>query len=136
MDIIERPWDDPDDSGKTVEPAEPEDEPRRVWTWVAFGVGGAAGVGAIITGSMALSKESDVRDKCSGGECPASLSGDFDSVEKLALTTDVLIGVAAAGVVAGTLLFFFEPDSESDVEVGIAPAAGAKSAGLLLTGRF
>ena len=139
MDIIDRPWDDPADPGDPDGPGDdktPEDGPKRVWTWVAFGVGGAAGVGAIITGSMALSKESDVRDRCSGGECPASLSGDFDSVEKLALTTDILIGVAAAGVVAGTLLYFFEPDSEADVEVGVAPAVGGDAAGLVLTGRF
>ncbi|MBW2275963.1 MAG: hypothetical protein JRF63_00640 [Deltaproteobacteria bacterium] len=136
VDIIERPWDDPDDPDDPADPATRGDEPQRVWTWIAFGVGGAAGVGAIITGSLALSKESDLRDRCTGGECPASLSGDFDSVERLALTTDILIGVAAAGVVAGTLLYFFEPDSGAGVEVGVAPAAGAGSAGLVLTGRF
>jgi hypothetical protein len=131
MDIIDQPWDQP---GKPEQPE--DDEPRRVWTWVAFGVGGAAGVGAIITGSLALKKEGDVRDKCTDGQCPASLSGDFDTVERLALTTDVLIGVAAAGIVAGTLLFFLEPGDEGEAEVAVAPAAGVDGAGLVLTGRF
>jgi len=135
-DIIEDAWDDSQEEDDGGGQTAPEEEPRRVWTWVAFGIGGAAGIGAIVTGSLALSKEADVRDSCDGKQCDASLSGDFDTVERLALTTDVLIGVAAAGVVAGTLLFFLEPGSSAEAEVAVAPTASGEGAGLVLTGRF
>jgi hypothetical protein len=140
VDIIDRPWDDPDHPDAPDDPGDdpgaPADEPERVWTWVAFSVGGAAGVGAIVTGSLALKKEADIRDRCIDGLCDSSMSGDFDSVERLALTTDVLIGVFAAGALAGTLLYFLEPGDEVEAEVAVAPAVGADGAGLLLTGRF
>jgi hypothetical protein len=113
-----------------------EEGPRRVWTWVAFGIGAAAGIGAGVTGGLALKKEGEVRDQCTGKQCPSELSDDFDTVETLALTTDVLIGVAAAGVIAGTLLYFFEPDDEAEVQVSAAPAATPAGGGLVIGGRF
>jgi hypothetical protein len=139
VDMIDKPWGDSDDRGDLDDSHDSETrdgEPERVWTWVAFGVGGAAGVGAIITGSLALKKEADVRDRCSGSLCDSSMSGDFDTVERLALTTDVLIGVFAAGAVVGTLLYFLEPGNGAEAEVAVAPAVGVDGAGVTLTGRF
>jgi hypothetical protein len=89
-----------------------------------------------VTGGLALKKESDVRGKCEGKQCPAELADDFDTVETLALTTDVLIGVAAAGVIAGTLLYFFEPDEPAEVQVSAGPTATRGGAGLAIGGRF
>jgi len=123
--------------GAGAGPAPADDtSPDRLWTWVAFGVGGAGVVGAVITGSMSMSRDSDRRDKCPDGQCPASLSGDADAVETLALATDVLIGVAAVGVAAGVALYFLEPDLVGNGEVSVAPTAWNDGAGLTLGGRF
>lgn len=122
------------------EPEEPaveaEPEAKRVWTWVAFGLGGGAAVGAAITGGLTLSKRSEVIDQCEGKSCPSSLSGDFDQVKTLSITTDVLIGVAAVGVVTGVLLYFFEPESESEEGIAVSAAASANGGGVSVGGRF
>jgi len=115
---------------------EDDSGPKRVWTWVAFGIGGAAGVGAAITGGLTMSKRSDAIDQCDGKSCPSSLSDDFDQIETLSITTDVLIGVAAAGVAAGILLFFVEPDSAEEESVAVSAAVTADGAGVFVGGRF
>jgi len=123
-------------------PTEPEEaeseEPARIWTWVAYGVGGAAAVGAGVTIGLGYSKNSDVRDSCDDKECPSDLKDDAEQVESLALATDVLIGVAAIGIAAGTLLYFFEPEwmGDSDGDVQVAPAVSDGHAGVLIQGRF
>jgi len=110
-------------------------EGKRVWTWVALGVGGAAAVGAAVTGGLALRAMSDLEDACPGSNCPASKQSDIDRGRNLALTADVLMGVAAAGIVTGVVLFFVEP-KRGEREVVLAPAASPNGAGLSLSGRF
>ncbi|MCP4674016.1 MAG: tetratricopeptide repeat protein [Deltaproteobacteria bacterium] len=126
-------------------PAPKEDQPRRrVWTWVAFGIGGAAGIGAVITGVLALKKDDKMWSQCGDdGTCFSyEYDGDFtndrDALEALGLTTDILIGVAAAGVIAGTILYFVEPGGkkEKDESVAVLPSAFGSGAGLSVTGRF
>jgi len=117
-----------------------KEEPPLLWTWVALGVGGAAGVTAAITGGVALSKGSDVKDQCPHNVCPANLKGDIDEVERLNLATDILIGVAAAGGAAALILYFVEsagsdeadPSTGSKASVLVAPFA----AGLSISGRY
>jgi hypothetical protein len=130
-----------DDAVPTTEASRPEeggeDEgPERVWTWFAVGVAGAATIGAVVTGAVSTSKRNDVTDECDGKDCPASLSGDFDTVHNLAVATDVLIGVAAAGAVAGVLLYIFEPTMGSESEVTVTPTASVGGGGLAVSGRF
>jgi len=113
-----------------------EEEPERLWTWVSFGIGGAAAIGAAVTGGLVLSGKSDITSECEDKVCPEDRKDDADSVETMALVTDVLIGVAALGVAAGTVLYFFEPEwmGESDVQVG--PSVSDGQAGVLIQGRF
>ncbi len=120
-----------------------EDEtesPKRLWTWVAFGVGGGALIGSVITGSLAVSKKNDILDKCPNNECPASekdaIDDDRSTVRALGITTDVLIGTAIAGAAAGTLLFFFEPKLLSGNEISVGPTASGHGAGITLSGKF
>ncbi len=109
----------------------------RVWTWVAFGVGGAAGIGAIVTGSMQLNKTSDIKDECEDNVCPKKFEDDRDKAHTLGTVTNVLIGVAAAGIVAGTVLAFFEPIEKSEEEnVALKPSVSPDGAGLVIMGRF
>ncbi|MCP4678020.1 MAG: tetratricopeptide repeat protein [Deltaproteobacteria bacterium] len=125
--------------GTTPEEEETE-PPKRLWTWVAFGVGGGALIGSVITGSLAISKKNDILDKCPNNECPASekdaIDDDRSKVRALGITTDVLIGTAIAGAAAGTLLFFFEPKLMSGNEVSVSPTASSDFAGISLSGKF
>jgi hypothetical protein len=113
-------------------------EAQRLWTWVALGVGGAAVVGAAITGGLAVSQTSDIKDDCDGNVCPDSRQGDIDSAKTLGTTTDVLIAVGAVGVAAGVVLFFLEPGfrEEDGAAVSFAPTVRPDGAGFSLQGRF
>ena len=127
----------PEPEQEAEEPEEStEEEPERLWTWVSFGIGGAAAIGAAVTGGLVLSGKSDITSECEDKVCPEDRKGDADSIETMALVTDVLIGVAALGVAAGTVLYFFEPEwmGESDVQVG--PSVSDGQAGILIQGRF
>jgi hypothetical protein len=73
---------------------------------------GGAGIGhlagALGTGIAAQLNNSDHNNKCPKIMCPASLRSEADSGKSLALATDVLIGVGAAAVITGVVLFVFE----------------------------
>jgi hypothetical protein len=126
---------------KAAEDAQPgstvEDEEERVWTWVAFSVGGAAAIGAGITGGLAASKKSSLEDSCADGVCYGDDRGELDATRALATATDVLIAVAAVGVVAGVVLFFVEPRSRDEQKaVVVAPMMSTDMAGVALGGWF
>jgi hypothetical protein len=125
------------EGGPTSEPA-PERENKRVWTWVALGVGAAAGIGAGITGGLASNKKSTLDDNCPDKQCPPSQQKNLDSMKTLATVTDVLIGVAAAGVAAGIVLFIVEPGlgDEEAAAVAVTPVVGPEGGGLAVAGRF
>jgi len=108
----------------------------RTWTWVALGVGAAAGITGGVLGGVALSKKSDIEGDCVDKSCPPSSKSEADKVETLALTADVLYGVAAAFVITGVVLFFVEPGLESDGDVAVAPVVSTDVAGVAVTGRF
>ena len=118
--------------------APPAENPKRIWTWVAFGVGGAAAIGAAITGGIYISKSNDVKDQCSGSNCPSSVGDDLDSAKTLGNATTALIAVAGVGLAAGIVLYFVEPkwSDESAVEVAPVAAPTADGAVLALVGRF
>jgi hypothetical protein len=109
---------------------------RRIWTWVAFGVGGAALVSGGVLGGVVLSKSSDLKSECNDDICPESRWSDLEKTRSLATATDVLLGVGAAALVAGTVLFFVEPGSEDEQEVAVTPSVTASGFGLNLEGRF
>lgn len=122
-------------------PAEPLEEEQeeggaeRVWTWVALGVGGAAAVGVGITGGMAKSRTGEISKECDGNSCPPDQRDELDSAGRLVTAANVLTGVAAAGIVAGAVLFFVEPGM-GESEVTVAPTAGRDGAGVAVAGRF
>jgi hypothetical protein len=94
-------------------------------------------VGAGITGGITLSRASDIKDACDGDDCPPSQADKLDNAKTLGTVTNVLIGVAAVGVVAGVVLYFVEPGlGEDEPAVSVSPTASADGAGLVLGGRF
>lgn len=137
------------------------EDPGRIWTWISFGIGGAAAVGAVITGSLALQKSKSLEKEWALSDQPGSESlGDgvtergrlsdpgeddtkrenaVDELGIMALWTDLLIGAAVTGVVFGTVLYFVEPRlSAADPvqQVSVAPLVLPGGGGLALGGRF
>jgi hypothetical protein len=107
------------------------------WGWVTVSLGGALLVSGTITGSLALSLNSDLADACEGGVCPEGYRGKDDRKKNLALSTDVLVGVGAATVIAGVLILtVFDVDTESGSSVEVAPAVAPGYAGAAIQGRF
>lgn len=108
----------------------------RVWTWVALGVGAAAGIAGGSIGGAAMAKKSSMEDDCEGNHCPPSSKGEADTIKTMNLTADILYGVAGAAIVTGVILFFVEPDDEPEQTVAVTPAVTAGGAGLVVGGRF
>ncbi|HEX6240154.1 MAG TPA: hypothetical protein VFZ61_04655, partial [Polyangiales bacterium] len=80
-----------------------------IGSWAA---GGALLVGSLVTGIMTGQASDKLDDLLATADVDQNEAEDQrDSAETLALTTDVLIGVGAAAVVAGTLLWVLDkPD--------------------------
>jgi hypothetical protein len=93
------------------------------WFWTTAGLAVAAGIGAGITGGLALSTHDDFTG---GGRTDADL---HDTGETLQLTTNVLAGVAGAAAVAALVLVFFTDfggeeqadDDGPDATVAVGP---------------
>jgi hypothetical protein len=124
---------------KVESAASEEPRSKRVWTWVAFGVGGAAAIGAAVTGGLSLSKTKDIKNQCDGNTCPGSLQGEGDTAGALGNAASALIAVAGVGLAAGVVLFFVEPKwnkDENAVEIAPVAAPTANGGALALVGRF
>lgn len=109
---------------------------------VALSITGACGIAAGVLGGLALSAKGDRDDALAAFPGNAQAIEDAESrTSTLALATDIMIGVTAAGGVTTLILFLVDPGSDDDaeestgaseVDVSLAPSAG----GLWLTGTF
>lgn len=97
---------------KGQEPLPAADAPtpgkRRIWMPIAFGVGGAAAVGGLVTGLMNNAKAKDLEKVCDDNVCPDSAKPEWESAKRLGVATNVLLATAAVGVTLGTILIFVE----------------------------
>jgi hypothetical protein len=121
----------------TADDSGPRD-PKKIWGWVAIGVGGALVITGAITGGVALAKNGEIEDNCPQGNCPPPYHDDVEQRDRLALTADILLPVGAAAAVAGVLLLTL-PWGESAGETATArvqPLLGADRAGLAAQWRF
>lgn len=113
----------------------PASGPNRAPAFIAFGVGGAAAIGAAVTGLVAKGKYDDA-DK----ECKPSCSDDrVSSIKSMALVSDVLSGVAVVGVGVGVILLLTSGGSHeaaSGSKPSIAGGVGPHGGRLEATWRF
>jgi len=110
---------------------------RMIGTAIAFGIGGAAGAAAITTGVIHLANISEVHDICGGNYCEdTSLKGSVDKILRLGVATNVLISVAAVGIVAGTVLALIEGKSKRERRISVGPAIQGDGGGLVISGQF
>lgn len=111
---------------------------KMLGTAIAFGIGGAAGLAAITTGVIHLVDVSKVHDICDGNYCEdQDLKTSVDKVRKLGVATNVLISVAAVGIVTGTIFAFVEGKAlKKERRVSAAPTVWGDGGGLVLAGEF
>lgn len=115
---------------------------RRLYTWIVGGAGAALLVGALAAGLVAHSRYGDLQSNCApDGACDAATVPNaqswIDSGKAAALTSDVLLGVGAAAVVAGTVLYFVEGRRPSERHVRLlAPTLSTTGAGLAVGGAW
>lgn len=97
----------------------------RLPAFIAFGLGGVAAGGAVLTGIVANADYNEAKGSCS----PACSDRELSPARTLALTSTILTGVAVLGVGVGlTLLFTSGPDP---AQLGLTPrlrVAGAPGA--------
>jgi hypothetical protein len=95
-------------------------ERSAIATWSAAG---AVGVGALVTGLMANGAEKDLNKMLETRDLSRKTLGEQrDKVSRLAITTDVLIGTAAAAAVAGTVTWLLGHERETELEEKKKPA--------------
>lgn len=107
----------------------------RTLEWLLVGVGSAALVAGVATGTAAAAKDRELERNCANPGCPDDTwQSKIDSANTLADVTNVFWGVGLAALGVGITLFLVEEDAPASAEVHAACHAGR--CGLLLDGRF
>jgi tetratricopeptide (TPR) repeat protein len=109
----------------------PKEEVDRTPAYIAFGVGGVAAIGAVVTGIMANGEYQDAKSSCS----PSCKDSQLSSGRTLAVVSTVATGVAVVGAGFGLVLWLSTPSSESArsgarVNVGLGPSGPRAEASL------
>lgn len=101
--------------------------PTRQAAWIAWGVTGALGISAAVTGVVAVRAHGDERDvQAKQGVNPDELLAARDKVQSFALATDILlVGTALAAGVSIYLTFRSESPRESQTALLLAPGSVA-----------
>jgi tetratricopeptide (TPR) repeat protein len=115
-----------------VPPPPAKAEPNRLPAFIALGVGGALGGGALVTGILAKGKYDDAKSGC--GRTRSCTDDQLSSSRTLAITSTVLTGAAVLGVGLGVaLLLTTEPEPNGlgkrpRIDVALGSGAAAASA--------
>jgi hypothetical protein len=131
-----------DEGGAPAPTPAADDEPAaessnlKTWGWVTLGLGAAIAAGGGITGGLALKTNGELGDRCSGNVCTPDDQDDIDKRDALAMTSNVLIGVGAAAVVAGVLMLVLGGDEETEGQVALRPVMAPGLAGAAAELRF
>lgn len=122
-------------------PAEPR-KPDRTAAYIAWGVGAAGLAVGGGFGVVAWTGKNKLDDECAGGVCPPDQSDRLDSAKLAGTISTIGFGVAGAGAILGTVLFFTAGSGTSERPPGAAhldrkpvafrarPFVGLGSAGL------
>jgi tetratricopeptide (TPR) repeat protein len=121
-------------------PPAPAKKPRHVASLTVGGIGVAALIAAVGTGAAALRDKSELDAVCQNGLCPPAKQNQIDEGHRLALSTDILIGIGAAAVLTGVILLVVEsrrpPPAARTAAARPAASAAARSAAAGLLVRF
>ena len=84
----------------------------RTASYVAAGVGAAGLAGFGIFALMSRSTYRDLEADCPSGDCPPDRQSDIDAGQRYQLFANIGLGVAAAGLTTGVVLFVLSRPSE------------------------
>ncbi len=142
--IANRPVEEPpvepgaDNAVDTAPVPPPKAEPDYTPAYIAWGAGGVATLGAVVTGVIAKKRYDDRKNGC--GSTPLGCSDDeVRGVKSMAWVSTALTGVAIVGAGVGTVLYFMaEPTSQEQavpamgwrpqVNAGVAPGSAGMEA--------
>ncbi len=120
-------------------PPAPAPEPNRMPAYLSWGVGGAAAVGAVVTGLLAKSKYDDADSGCA--KTPEGCSdSEVSAIKSMALVSTILTGVAVVGGGLGTYLYLSADSPSQERASGVVPRIRAgmthRGGGFEATWRF
>jgi hypothetical protein len=128
----------PTTSGSTKPPPPPGMPPMKLGGFVALGIGGAALLGATITGGIVLANHSTIAEQCTNKVCANGVPNDLiQSQKSLVPLNAVFWGVGIAGAAAGTVMLVLSSrKTEEKKAVTVAPLFLNNGGGIGLSGRF
>ena len=99
--------------------------------------GGASMAASLIIGAVALKRSNDLSGDCDSSGCPPEYHDKNDSVDKLSLTSNILL-FAGAGIAATGAVLFIIGKKRRDRErlVKVTPHVAFNTAGIVLGGTF
>lgn len=100
-------------AGVVAQPAPPV-VPNRTAAYLSFGLGGAGLVTGAVLGLMTFQRHKDLDSSCPDRVCSLDRQGDLDRAKRLGNFSTIAVGVGAAGVALGTLLYFTAGAGSSD----------------------
>jgi hypothetical protein len=108
----------------SVQPPVEEEEGSLVPGIVVITIGGAALALGAITGGIAASMASDLKERCVDGHCPVEDQSDLETAQALAIVSTVGFVVGGVGVVTGGVLLFVRPGggAQSSATIGLHAA--------------
>jgi hypothetical protein len=98
-------------------PTVEREQPNRIPAYVVLGVGGLAGVAAVVTGVLAQQEHADAEQGCA----PNCSDDDLSAGRSLALGSTILTGVAIVGVGVGALLWLSAGSSQASTPAARRP---------------
>jgi tetratricopeptide (TPR) repeat protein len=110
--------------------AEPPASPRRRAGWILVIGGAAAGATAIVTGALALDRESDLNAQCENEVCPPALEGRVRGYDRLRFAAFASGAVGAAAVATGAYLLWSSQRPESAKATSVQPVVGRGTIGV------
>lgn len=109
----------------------------RVFGWAMTGIGAAFMLGAVGTGAAALVLDDDIEGNCPGGVCDASWADELQTRDRLAVTTNVLLGVGSAALIAGGIaLMVMKKGKKENQRLSFYSGYGTQGTGTQFTWHF
>ncbi|MCP4751050.1 MAG: tetratricopeptide repeat protein [Proteobacteria bacterium] len=108
---------------------------------ITLALGGAAAIGAGVTGGLALGKKNELKDNCpqnDGGEniCPPDQSKQLETARTMATLSTITTVVAGVAITTGVILLVVGSKKSEERSVQVRATTTPESAGFIITGRF
>ena len=107
--------------------------------WSLLGAGAGTLIAAMVTGGIVLSIDNDLENDCEPDGCPPGKVEKRNQMNRLALTTDILIGCGAVLAASGIILWVIGNSTQKNENrrtVSLRPSLSDSQASLILIKKF